>query len=157
MKIREFHLQDRAACIAVFDSNVPEYFNASERPVFLAFLESSDFLPPRLRGSGNAAGYLHVVESAGAVVGCGGWYLDGTIANLSWGMVARPSHGRGFGRFLLQERVKSIRADGRATAIRVRTTASIRGFFEHAGFHSVRESEGLVKEMPLVELVLALK
>lgn len=144
-------------CIAVFDSNVPEYFNATERPAFLAFLQSSDFLPPRLRGSGSAAGYLHVIESAGAIVGCGGWYLDGTTANLSWGMVARLHHGKGFGRFLLQQRVKSIRADGRAATIRVRTTASIQGFFEHAGFRRLGRSEGLVREMPLVELVFSLK
>jgi GNAT superfamily N-acetyltransferase len=145
MRTREFRPTDRTACLALFDSNVPEYFHAAERVPFLEFLESP-------------GGPFRVVEmDPHGVVGCGGWYVDGAVAGLTWGIVGRANHGRGLGRFLLQERLQAIRADGRASLVRVRTTPSVQGFFEHAGFSVVREGvAGVVDEMPLVEMMLRL-
>lgn len=157
VEIRDYQPSDRDACLAVFDSNVPAFFHAAERDAYVAFLESPDFLPPRLRDLHAPRGRLYVVEDGGVVVGCGGWYLDGTVANLSWGTIDRSHHGRGFGRLLLVKRLAAIRADGRASTVRVRTTPSVQGFFEAASFKVVRAgTKGLVDEVPLVELVLKL-
>jgi GNAT superfamily N-acetyltransferase len=155
--VRQCRDGDRAACLALFDSNTPEYFHPAEREAFSRSLGGSDFRPPRLLGDGGPKGRFYVVESAGVVIGCGGWYLDGSVAVLSWGMVLRSRQRQGIGRFLLQERLKAIRADHRAKSVRVRTTPSVAGFFQLAEFKLVSEGlSGLVDEVPLVELALTL-
>ena len=155
MRIRQFRPADRAACLALFDSNVPEYFQTTERHAFETFLDSPDLLPPRLREHRGPLGRFYVVENDEGIVGCGGWYFDGNVAGLSWGIVRRSLHRRGLGRFLLEERLKDIRAGGRASSARVRTVPSVQGFFEHADFRVVREGvKGIVDEVPLMELEL---
>src|SRR5579872_6268124 len=144
MKIRDFHESDRVACFALFDSNVPTHFLASEREAFANFLHAP-------------VGHFYVLEDDHCeIVGCGGWYVDGLVAGLSWGIVDRKEHGRGYGRYLLQERLRAIRADGRARTARVRTTPSVQGFFEHEGFKVVDRFTGMVPDVSLVELILAL-
>ena len=146
-----FQPADRSACLSLFDGNVPDYFLATERAAF------SDFLADAVRSEEGDVARFYVVELDGRVVACGGWYLHGEIAGLSWGMVDRSQHGSGLGRFLLQERLRIVRQDGRATLARVRTTSAVKGFFEHLGFKVVRNGlPGVVQEVPLVELTLAL-
>jgi len=157
MRIRNYRFEDSDACLAVFDSNVPEYFLSSERKAFSQFLKGPDFLPPRLREHPGSEARFYVVEDKDEIVGCGGWYLDDTVAGLSWGMVDRSRHRQGLGRLLLEVRLKTIREDGRARSVRVRTTPSVQGFFEHFDFRFVRAGvKGIVDEVPLVELLLAL-
>jgi len=147
---------DRAACLALFDGNVPDYFHATEREAFGEFLESSDYRPPRLRQNPGDARF-YVLQDKDAILGCGGWYLEDDIAGLTWGIVSRAQHGKGLGRVLLQERLKIVRKDGRAKSVRVRTTPKIQGFFEHFGFRLVRKNlVGVVDEVPLVELLVTL-
>ena len=38
MRIRDFTQGDRAACLAIFDSNVPEFFVPAERDALASFL-----------------------------------------------------------------------------------------------------------------------
>lgn len=144
MRLRDYSPSDRSACLAVFESNVPDYFDASEGPAFVNFL--------------NAPGLYYVVESAaGEIVGCGGWYLDGDVAGLSWGIVNRAKHRRGFGKFLLAERLNAIRSDGRALRVRVRTIPAVQGFFERVGFRVAQAViDGVAAGVPLVELSLDL-
>lgn len=146
MRIRDFRPPDRAACLNLFDSNVPEFFLASERESFADFLESP-------------GEHSYVLDIAGGeIVACGGWYIDGIVAGLSWGIVARSKHGQGFGRCLPLERLRAIRDDGRATAARVRTTPSVEAFFERAGFKVAQSGiDGVVAEVTLVELTLQLR
>ena len=152
--LRDFTPADREACLAVFDSNTPEYYHPRERPMFAAFIDGEHYLPPRLRKLGAPAGHLYVVECSGELVACGGWYLDGTVANLSFGTVHRSRHRQGIGSFLLDARLKAIREDRRAADVRVRTTPSVQGFYERALFGVVVDGNrtGLVDEVPLVEL-----
>jgi hypothetical protein len=154
LKLRDFSNADREACLAVFDSNTPEYYHPAERRAFAAFLDSGHYLPPRLHDLGAPPGQLYVVESRGQCVACGGWYLEGTVANLSFGTVHRSRHREGIGRFLLDARLGAISRDGRATAVRVRTTPAVQRFYEHVMFQVVvgGNTRGLVDEVPLVEL-----
>jgi GNAT superfamily N-acetyltransferase len=154
LKHRDFVSGDREACLAIFDSNTPDYYHPGERRMFAAFVDSGDFLPPRLRARGAPAGHLYVVESGSECVACGGWYLDGAVANLSFGTVHRSRHREGIGRFLLEARLEAIRKHGEATRVRVRTTPSVQGFFERAMFQVVvgGNTKGMVDEVPLVEL-----
>jgi GNAT superfamily N-acetyltransferase len=153
MRLRPYAAADLPACLALFDSNVPAYFHPSERAHFEDGLRTPGCLPPRLRTDGEPLGWFYVVEDGGAVVGCGGWFLDGDAAVLNWGIVERSVQRKGIGKFLLDERLRRIRADGRARLVRVKTTRLVQGFFQRAGFSLVREGlKGLADEFPLVEL-----
>jgi GNAT superfamily N-acetyltransferase len=144
MRLRDYKPSDRSACLALFDSNVPEYFIPAERNSFAEFL--------------NAPGTYYVVETdLKEFVACGGWFLDGNVAGLSWGIVDRRHHRRGYGKFLLEARLNAIRSDGSAKRVCLHTIASVQGFFERAGFKVTQiGTPGVVPEVPLVELVLDL-
>lgn len=99
--IRPYVMQDHAACLALFDSNVPQFFDRSERAGFDGFLQ---------RDTG--AWHYLVIARAGAVVACGGHALraDGRVASFGWGMVDRRLHRHGLGRALTEARIDACRA-----------------------------------------------
>lgn len=154
LRLSDFQPADRDACLAAFDSNTPQYYHPNEREMFAAFIDSGHYLPPRLHRLGAPAGHLYVVTRGVELVACGGWYLDGALANLSFGTVHRSRHRQGIGTFLLEARLKAIRIDSLAAIVRIRTTPSVQGFYERALFEVVVDgnTRGLVNEMPLVEL-----
>jgi len=120
---RSFDRGDREACLALFDSNVPDFFHEGERPEFEAFL---DDLP----------GPYLVLLRDGAIVACGGYALHdrATAADLCWGIVRRDLHGRGFGRELTEGRIARAVADPRVTEIALKTSQHTVGFYERLGF-----------------------
>jgi GNAT superfamily N-acetyltransferase len=124
MNIRDYTPADRAACLALFDSNVPDFFVEEERAGFAEFL---DDLP---------GPYLVIVDEAGAVVGCGGHAVTpGTRCTyLCWGMVRRDLHGTGLGRLLFDARLDAIRADPGVDEVALDTSQHTRGFYEKRGF-----------------------
>ncbi len=147
MKIRVYQPEDRAACLSIFDSNAPEYFAPTDRDEFAAFLDSP-----------NGVYLVGEVDSKG-IVACGGWYVDETQARagLAWGMVKLALQGRGCGQLLLKERIRQIKADGRAQTIRVRTTQLVQVFFEHNGFVETRRiKDGFGEHLDFVEMELNL-
>lgn len=147
IRIRDYAPADRDACIAVFESNVPEFFSDSERAELEAFLA-------HLPGP-----YLVLEEDDGRVVGSGGYALasDGVTADLCWGMVHRDRHGLGLGRRLAEARIERIRGDGLARSVRLRTSQHTRTFFERLGFvtESV-EADGFAPGLDRCEMRLDL-
>ena len=125
--VRPYEDRDREACLALFDSNLPAFFDPGEREEFEAYLDD-------LAERGPNAEYL-VLETAGRVVACGGYYVaqSGT-AGLAWGMVAQAHHREGFGTRLLTERLRRIAARPEARAVILDTSQRSRGFFERLGF-----------------------
>lgn len=123
---RAYRPADRSACLALFDSNVPDFFTEGERAEFEAFL---DDLP----------GPYLVLELDGRLVACGGHALrdDGRIADLCWGMVRGDLHGRGLGRTLTAARLESALADERVQAILLNTSQHTVGFYERLGFELI--------------------
>ena len=115
---------DLTACLAIFDSNVPEFFVPTGREEFASFLAA----PP--------GPYLVLEHEAGTVVACGGYAVaPGTsTADLCWGMVLRAHHRSGFGRLLLLARLERICADGAAQDAALNTSQQARGFYERLGF-----------------------
>lgn len=128
MRLRDYTPADRAACLAVFDSNVPEFFVTAERDPYSAFL---DALP---------GPYFVLENESDAVVGCAGYALepDTTEAHLCWGMVRRERHRTGLGRLLFEERLARIRADGLADVVGLDTSQHTRSFYEQYGFVTER-------------------
>src|SRR4029434_998700 len=96
--------------------NAPPFCAPAERPDFEAFLDH----PP--------GAYLVVEDEDGAVVGCGGVTASPRtgLGELTWGMVARPEHGKGIGRILLRARLLLLAQRPRITRVRLDTSQHTR-------------------------------
>jgi N-acetylglutamate synthase-like GNAT family acetyltransferase len=126
MRIRAYEPNDREACLRILDSNVPEYFLASDRDEVATFLDDLERLGVR---------YFVVEDDAGKIVACGGVGVDDSTkdARLCWGMVERARHRQGIGRMLLVERLRAAMSLGAKTAS-LATISKVEGFFAHEGF-----------------------
>jgi predicted GNAT family N-acyltransferase len=147
MHVRDYIPADHAACMAVFDSNVPDFFLLGERTEFSAFL-------------GVPTGpYLLVEARTGAVVACGGHAIEPGTGNarLCWGMVRHDLHGTGLGGMLLETRLNRIRSEGLAAVVELGTTQNTYPFFERYGFHTVSvEPDGYGPGLDRYEMRLSL-
>src|SRR5712691_13268061 len=72
MDVRPYLPANRDACLAVFDSNTPDFFKSHERRHFEEFLE------------GPNCSYF-VMDQDGAIAGCGGYFIteDKALASSS--------------------------------------------------------------------------
>lgn len=139
---RWFDRVDREACLALFDSNVPDFFHEGERPEFEAFL---DDLP---------GPYLVLLRDR-EIVACGGYALrdGGAVADLCWGMVRRDLHGRGLGRHLAERRIARAVTDPRVAEIALNTSQHTVGFYERLGFVTLSvESDGYAPGLDRCEM-----
>lgn len=144
MTIRPYTEIDRADCEAIFRTNVPRWFREHELPGFLQFLDAGE------------CPYF-VVEDEGQLVACGGYgrRAGSDIADLCWGMVAMPSHKKGFGSQLLMARLRRIAADERFSGARLGTSQLTEGFYRRFGFVTVeRKKDGIDKGLDVVEMRL---
>ncbi|MCV2353104.1 GNAT family N-acetyltransferase [Paucibacter sp. B2R-40] len=126
IQIRPYLASDRQACLAIFRSNMPRYFDSSELPEFDAFLEQP-------------SGDYFVVEQGSAVVGCGGCYIREGKGRLSWGMVARDCHGAALGASLLAWRVNHLFLRPETAEITIDTSQHTAGFFARYGFRTTQQ------------------
>lgn len=140
--VRPYVMSDKQACLLIFDSNVPDYFNVVERDAFAAFLN-------------NPRGVYFTVEQDGAVVGCGGYAKEGRgQARLTWGMVDRTQHGEGLGRLLAEYRLKDIAESSQFSETELITTPTVAPFFVKFGFVE-REivKDGVAPGMDTVQMI----
>jgi N-acetylglutamate synthase-like GNAT family acetyltransferase len=143
-RIRPYKPSDRSACLALFDSNTPDFFAPRERDEFAGFLDDS------------GATMLVLETTAGELIGCGGYYMraEGKDGGLAWGMIHRRWHRRGAGRTLLRSRLRALQTAG-AKSVTVHTSRHSRGFFEREGFEEVRVvPDGFASGIDMVELRL---
>jgi len=146
MDVRPYLPADCNACLAVFDSNTPDFFKSPERRHFEEFLERPN------------CSYF-VMEQDGAIVGCGGYFLteDKALARLVWGMVRRDWHRQGLGRFLLLFRLREITKVGGVQMVRLETSQHSALFFESQGFKVARVArEGYAAGLDQVEMTMKL-
>lgn len=138
---------DREAALAIFDSNLPEYFGPGER----AWLEES---------LDDLDGPAVILAVDGHPVAFGGWevweHYDKAL--LCWGMVHRTCHALKLGRLLLFERVLGIARGEPATRyVTVDTSPLVAPFFLHCGFEQTSVWPGGYRSgMDMVELRLDL-
>lgn len=120
---RPYEPRDREACLALFDSNSPRFFDASERAGFEAFLDRMEWP-------------YQVIERDGRIVACGGHAVetDGRTVSLCWGMVEQGLHRQGLGRRLTEARLAAARAAPGAASVRLDTGVHTTGFYERFGF-----------------------
>lgn len=127
-RVRPYVEEDRAACLAIFDSNTPTFFGRHERHDFASYLEKQP-----------GTGLYFVVEGADGVVACGGWgWRDEQprIALLCWGMAERRHQRQGIGTLLLEHRLAEIRQRD-FDVVEIVTSQHTSPFFARAGFVEV--------------------
>jgi hypothetical protein len=105
---RPFDVTDRGACLTVFDSNVPAFFDPEEHLGYEKLLQER----------ADSCGYL-VIERDGQLVGCGGVVVeaDGETASLCWGMVKNGFHRSGLGRVLTNARLQAVKQQVEVTRV----------------------------------------
>lgn len=123
----EYHSVDFESCLAIFDSNSPNYFSSAEKQEFEAFL--LDLPGP----------YLIVKHQKFGIVGCGGYAFNQKYksADLCWGMVHSDFHKQGFGDALLQYRLACIKANPEIKAINLKTSQLTNHFFQKVDFETL--------------------
>ncbi len=139
---------DRAAVLALFDTNLPDYFAASDRAWLSETLDEPD-------------GPAFVVTVDGAPAAFGGYELweHYNKALLFWGMAGRAYHRCGLGRLLLAERVLHIARHAQPVTryVTVDTSPLVAPFFRHFGFEETAVwPEGYRSGMTMHELRLDL-
>ena len=127
-QIRAYSRTDRDACIAIFSSNLPRYFDASELADFEEFLE-------------NPAGDYFVVEIGNRVVACGGLCANNGTGHLTWGMVSRDNQGTSIGKSLLAHRIDLLFLQPEVRVITIDTSQHTEGFFSRHGFRTTSVSQ----------------
>ena len=145
--LRDYSPNDREACLAVFDSNVPEFFIPRERAEFAAFL---DDLP----------GPYFVLEDERGVVAAAGYAVNpgAATADLCWDMVRGDLRGSGFGRRLTEARLERIRREGSVRAVTLCTSQHTRGFYERLGFVTLKvEPDGFYPGLDRYDMRLELE
>ncbi len=143
---RPYRPSDFAACLAMFDGNVPQFFAATERADFADFLRDHGDLP-----------YL-VIEQGGAVVACGGVDVTKGRGCLTWGMVDRNRQGQGLGRVLTTARLDLLRAQPEVREVAIETSQHTAGFYAGLGFKITRVTpDGFGPGLDRVDMVLPLR
>ena len=140
--IRPFTAADRAACLALFDENCPEFFAPNERTDYAAFL------------SVEPSGYsvcLHEQRIAGAF---GVTLIAPDGASLNWILLARAAQGLGLGTMIMQHVLETVRGRSR---LRISASQHSAPFFAKFGaVESSRQLDGWGLGMHRVEMQILL-
>lgn len=130
--IRPYQPDDKAACVAAFESNVPKFFTTEEVGQFSDWL--SRFSGRELTRFDDH--HYYVLLSDGTVIGCGGFGYEQQAqqAVLAWGLVDNRYHKKGYGKLLFEHRLAAIRRLYPAASVLLDTTQHSYPFFEKLGF-----------------------
>jgi N-acetylglutamate synthase-like GNAT family acetyltransferase len=142
MTIRNYRQQDKPHVITLMRLNIPKYFDASEEPGFVNYLdhEREDYF---------------VVETDGKLIGAGGinYEDDGQTGIISWDMIHPDYQGKGIGRALTQHRLDVMYNKPELSTIRVRTTQLTDQFYAKMGFQLERtEKDFWAKGLDLYQM-----
>lgn len=124
LRIRPYQITDLEDILTIFDSNVPQYFAASERADLIRYLQEE------------IADYFVVLQQD-QLIGAGGinYDADGTTARLSWDFIDRDFHKSGAGTFLTHYRIQHALAKENIDTLMVRTSQLAEAFYVKQGFH----------------------
>ena len=127
MTIRLYTPADKAACLAIFDSNMPQYFMPEERQQFEDWLDKED------------REVYYVMTDNDQIVACGGIYIDTelNVAGQAWGMVLNSLHKRGYGKALTLHRIKEMDARFSHLDQHLGTSQHTAPFYEKMGYTTV--------------------
>lgn len=144
---RPFAPSDLGACLAIFDSNCPQYLHPSERAEFSTYLTQH----------AQRANYLVGVLDD-QIVACGGIFIDADTqaGYFAWGLVLNARHDQGIGRALTVQRIDMAKAQGIQT-LHLDTSQHTQGFYAKLGFQPTGVTkDGYGPGLDRVDMVLTL-
>ena len=143
ISFRHFSVEDRQACLAVFDTNCPKYFAPNERQDYADYL------------GGNPSGY-EVCLIDGAIVGAYG--LSGVPSDylrINWILISAQNHGDGIGHQFMT-RILQISKQQSAKQIKIAASHLSAPFFAKYGAIDVKTTvDGWGPDMHRVDMVLS--
>lgn len=141
MTFRSYLPSDRAACIALFKSNMPKYFDPVELPLYEGWLDAQDKGVKAFES--DRAEHYFVAELNGNIVACGGISARGEkdAVSMTWGMVDNNLHKQGFGKAFLEFRIMTAEELYPGFEIELDTTQHSYTFFEKYGFSVIKFTE----------------
>jgi len=145
LHFRPFLLSDREACLAIFDTNCPEFFAPNERKDY------EQFLP------GNPSAYEVCVRSH-KIVGAYGFKISSERKRgcISWIMVDASDRGSGLGTRMIRRVLESISSKS-ATIIDIAASQKSAPFFARFGAVEInRTVEGWGPELDRIDMKLTL-
>jgi [ribosomal protein S18]-alanine N-acetyltransferase len=161
MTIREYRSEDKAACLEVFKSNCPKFFDRRELELFDKWLqhqanENSVYQSPTYTNSEKDAYYVIELHETG-IVACGGFYVvkNEKEARLAWGMIHSSFHYKGYGTTLFDHRKKIIQKDWPDHTITLGTSQHTFPFYERMGMKVVNfVKSGYGPELDRYDMIL---
>ena len=146
MTIRLYKADDHQACLGIFDSNTPPFFDFAERNFLENWLNKKD--QNEMCYPNNKVESFFVVEFKEKVIACGGYYIPThqQCANMVWGMVHKDSHRKGLGKALILFRINEITSQHPNHNITLDTSQHTFRFFEQLGFKTVKRIENAYGE-----------
>jgi [ribosomal protein S18]-alanine N-acetyltransferase len=144
MNIRVYSWKDKDACLEVFESNCPTYFDQAEYALFENWLLHQDnprfnYKSPTYLNSEHDSYWL-IENDLKRVVGCGGYYIckDPKEARLAWGMIHAKVHGYGYGKALYEFRRNEIQHNWFDHKITLGTSQHTFPFYEKMGMRVIQ-------------------
>ena len=138
VSIRPYLAEDRQACLNIFRSNCPKYFDTNEILGLENWLNGQDI--GQITYQTSSADFFYVLETNSEIIACGGFYIvkDKPHANMVWGMVDQSHHKKGYGSLLFQHRINQIKILYPNYAIILDTSQHTFSFFEKFGFKTYK-------------------
>lgn len=124
LQLRVFRPEDKIRVIAIFRSNMPQFFDPSELEPFQQFLD-------------DIKGDYFVCLKEDTIIGSGGFYeTEEGEARICWLMIDHSSHSKGIGRFMMEEFRTKVISNGNSNRITLKTTQYTDKFYEKLGYHT---------------------
>lgn len=121
--IRKYLNSDKEAILNILKLNTPIYFETTEEPTFINYLD-------------NKTEDYFVIEKNKQIIGAGGinYFFDERHARLSWDLIDPNHQGKGFGKELVEFRINLIKNNPLIETIIVRTSQLAYNFYKKMGF-----------------------
>ena len=147
--IRPYQPHDLAACLQIFQSNCPAFFDVSEKELFIHWLQHQGQGQPVYPNT--IQDYYFVIESdVHGLTGCGGYYVldKNQEARLAWGMIHAACHKQGYGTALYAHRRAHIHTYWPGHTITLGTSQHTFPFYEKMGMQVMaHQPQGYGKDL----------
>lgn len=119
----------------VFDSNMPQYFDPTERQPFFDFLDDA-------KGFYKVSSHYFVYLKDQKVIGAGGYLREKEgDARIIWLLVDQAMHGKGIGREMMAFFEAEIRRQKAYEMISLKTSQLTDVFYEKLGFKTLESAD----------------
>jgi predicted GNAT family N-acyltransferase len=129
-----FSIEHKSELLKSFESNVPDYFDPSEKIQFSNFLDNINNKYKKVN--------YYTIYGKNKIIGAGGFAIIGkNEARLVWLLVSEPFQQNKAGKFIMEAIQNKINSEPGIKRIGLQTSQHIVGFFEKFSFLSIEEQK----------------